>query len=71
MPKSTQTGEGMGNISVFRVVSKELKDISRDKRSLFISLVFPMLLFPLIFGAFESSLLSRDTGDEKIKNWNK
>ncbi len=58
----------MGNISVLKVVSKELKDISRDKRSLFISLVFPMLLFPLIFGAFESSLLSPDTDrDEKIK----
>lgn len=68
MMKSTEKGEVMGNITVLRVVSKELKDIIRDKRSLFISLVFPMLLFPLIFGAFESSLLSPDTGrDEKIK----
>lgn len=55
----------MNKPAVLRIAFKELKDISRDRRSLFISLVFPLILFPLIFGAFESSLLSSKKEGEK------
>ncbi len=46
----------MGNLPAFRIAQKELKDLLRDKRSLLISLVFPLVFFPLAFGALEGNL---------------
>ncbi len=35
---------------------KELKDILRDKRAVFISIIIPIILFPLIFSAMNANL---------------
>ena len=43
---------------VLDIAKKELKDISRDRRALFVSLLFPLILFPLLFGVLENAISS-------------
>ena len=53
----------------FRIVSvifrKELKDTLRDKRAFFISVIFPVVLFPLIFSVLDVNI---QKANRKIKD---
>jgi len=44
------------NVSMITVAKKELRDIVRDTRSLLVSIIIPLVLFPLIFTAMHYNL---------------
>ena len=47
------------------ILKKELKDTLRDKRAFFISIIFPVILFPLIFSVLDINI---QNANRKIKN---
>ena len=51
--------------AVFVIFRKELKDTLRDKRSFFISVIFPVILFPLIFSVLDMNI---QKANSRIKN---
>ncbi len=56
------------NLKIVSVIfRKELKDTLRDKRSFFISVIFPVILFPLIFSVLDVNI---QKANSKIKDNN-
>ena len=54
--------------TVLTVFRKEVKDAVRDKRSLFISVIFPVILFPMIFSVLDKNIQSVNSRvSEEIK----
>ena len=46
---------------IFVIFRKELKDTLRDKRAFFISVIFPVVLFPLIFSVLDMNIQKANT----------
>ena len=49
-----------GNVRL--IFLKEVRDTLRDRRTLFISIILPILLYPLLMIGFSQVMLARKTG---------
>lgn len=55
----------MKNNIILVVLKKELKDIFRDKKTLIVSILIPLLLFPVLFGLIGNSV---DSTEKQVQN---
>jgi sodium transport system permease protein len=54
--------------TILTVFKKEIKDLYRDKKTIIVSLLIPLLLFPVIFGVIGKSMTSsKDTVQNNLK----
>lgn len=54
--------------TILTVFKKEIKDLFRDKKTIIVSLLIPLLLFPIIFGVIGKSMSSsKDTVQNNLK----
>ena len=49
---------------IFTIFKKEIIDIARDKRALLISVIIPVVMFPLSFGAMSANLKANKSSNE-------
>ena len=48
---------------MFEIIKKEIRDVIRDKKTLVMMIVIPLLLYPLMFGfilTFQDSMMNAD-----------